>query len=312
MVHTPVLLAEVLEYLAPQPDQVFVDMTLGLGGHTKAILQKTAPRGRVFAFEQDARNLVAAKENLKEFSGRVEIAAMNFVSFPTFLQKHGTKAVDGILFDLGISSAHLDDPERGFSFRHDGPLDMRMKVSDDVPTAADILNSSSETELCQILREYGEVPRAYLLAEKIVARRKQHLFVSTADLAQFVEENTPKGKRAGGGHPAALVFQALRIAVNDELNVLRKTLSQTIEFLRPGARLAVISFHSLEDRIVKEFFRQYSARHKRQKYPSQNMKQNEQYPLKLITKKAILPTRKEVTQNPRARSARMRVAEKIL
>lgn len=309
--HIPVLLPEVLEYLNPQPGQTFVDCTLGLGGHSKAILEKVGPNGSLLAFEHDPRNRKIAEKNLEKHAPQMQIFPKNFSHFSSCLSQAHISSVDGVLFDLGISSAHLDDAERGFSFRYNGPLDMRMDPQGNQTRAADILRNASVDELIRIFREYGEEKRAARFAHDIVRERTHIPFETTHQLAKFIADRSPHGKHPGG-HPATLVFQALRIAVNNELGVLESALEQIIPFLSTGARIGIISFHSLEDRIVKTFFRRYSTRRKNQKYPSaQSSTSEREMPLCTITRKPITPGAQEIAENPRARSARMRVAEKI-
>lgn len=308
--HTPVLLSEVLAYLNPQPEQIFVDATLGLGGHAEALLQRIGPTGRLLAFEQDPRNLELAQARLSAYRAQVEFIPENFVHFAAALTARKVSQVDGILFDLGISSRHFDDATRGFSLRLDGPLDMRLNPRKNSATAADLINESPVEELERIFREYGEEPRAKFLARKITEARQEKPFLTTAELKDFIVSLSFKSKKYGGGHPATLVFQALRIAVNDELNVLRQTLPQTLPFLKKGARIVIIAFHSLEDRIAKEFLLAYTPRKKIQKYPRGPLKIPD-LPLQILTAKPLTPSAAEVAHNPRARSARLRAAEKV-
>ncbi len=309
--HTPVLLEAVLEALRPGPGGTIVDATLGTGGHAEEILKKSAPDGKLIGFELDPRNAEIAEKRLSPFRSRAIVVRQSYGNLRKTLHSLGIEGIDGILFDLGVSSLHLDDPARGFSFRQDGPLDMRFSRETNHLTAAEILAHASAYELTRIFREYGEAPYSERYAKAIVDRRTDSPFKTTVDLADFILSLSPRSSRLGGGHPAALVFQALRIAVNHELDALKDTLPATLPLLHSGARIAVISFHSLEDRIVKEFFRKTGPKEKRQKYPRKAVSQNFASKLKILTKPCTLPTRWEIEQNPRARSARMRVAEKL-
>ncbi len=305
--HIPVLLHEVLGSFDPSPGQIFVDMTLGTGGHAEEILKRINPGGKLIAFEHDERNQLIAEKRLKKKYPSLVVIPKNFSCMQTELQKKNIDTVDGILFDLGISSLHVDDPARGFSFRHNGPLDMRMDLSLQT-NASDIINTASENELSEIFKNFGEEKRHFFYSRKIVERRNSQPFSSTKDLSEFIISHSSGRKK----HPAKLIFQALRIAVNHELENLQKALPQAVNLLKPSGKIVVISFHSLEDRLVKEFFRSHSdALQKKQKYPSsQSVQKPSPLPLRVITKRAILPSRKEIEKNPRARSARMRVAKR--
>ena len=293
--HIPVLLNEVIEYLKPEPNQSFIDGTVGQGGHAEVILdhvtsvvrQKVAT-GRLLGIDRDARNLVVAKECLSRFGDAAVLVCDSYANTKVHAYAHQFTHVHGIVLDLGFSSAHVDDPNRGFSFRSDGPLDMRYDVSSGI-TAADIVNTWSEDELARIFRVYGEEPKARDIAKAIVARRRTHLFERTGEFSECVKEMV---SRKGKIHPATQVFQALRIAVNDELGELSRALPDLADLLIPGGRLAVITFHSLEDRLVKTFMK-------------------ECIDLQVITKHVITPSVRELQDNPRARSAKLRVAEKI-
>ncbi|MCK6628502.1 MAG: 16S rRNA (cytosine(1402)-N(4))-methyltransferase RsmH [Anaerolineae bacterium] len=303
--HQSVLLAEVIAALQPHPGGVYIDGTVGAGGHTAALLAASAPDGQVFGFDRDQSALELARRQLAQFGQRVHLFQANFDRLAEIAQAHGLPKADGILLDLGVSSMQFDQPERGFSFQTEGPLDMRMDASVG-PTAADLINGLPEEDLANLIYQYAEERHSRRIARAIVKARPIR---STAELAQIV-------LRAGGVsrsertkiHPATRTFQALRIAVNDELGALERTLPQALEWLRPGGRLAVISFHSLEDRIVKNYFKQESqdcicppeqpvctCRHKAT--------------IDIITKKPITASRKEIEANPRARSAKLRVVE---
>ncbi|WP_027877657.1 16S rRNA (cytosine(1402)-N(4))-methyltransferase RsmH [Meiothermus cerbereus] len=278
MNHTPVLYQEALDWLAIRPGGVYVDATLGGAGHTRGILERG---GRVVAFDQDPEAIARAKAlGLPNLT----LVEANFSELLPQLQKLGIGQVDGILADLGVSSFHFDDPQRGFSYQLEGPLDMRMGSGD--LTAAEVVNSYSEEEIADILFKYGEEPRARRIARFIVENRP---FTSTTQLAEVIRRAT--GFREAG-HPARKSFQALRIYVNDELGALEQLLRSAEAVLRKGGRLVIISFHSLEDRLVKHFLRESAV-------------------LQPLTKKPIVPSETEQRENPRARSAKMRVAERV-
>jgi 16S rRNA (cytosine1402-N4)-methyltransferase len=304
MQHIPVLYQAVLDLLRPVSGGHYIDGTLGAGGHTRGILLDSSPDGLVAGFDRDPRALDLAKRNLAEFGDRVIYIKDSYKNFHSYLNNLNWHNVDGILLDLGISSMQLDIPERGFSFRYDGPLDMRFDP-DQPLTAADLVNESTRDELIDILFTYGEEKLARKIADAIIANRP---LVSTKDLAQTVQKvaRNPKSKI----HPATRTFQALRIAVNQELDALKAFLPEALESLNSGGRLAIIAFHSLEDRIVKQFFRLESrdcicppdvpicvCGHKAR--------------IKELTRRPIQPEEAEIDRNPRARSAKMRVAEKI-
>jgi 16S rRNA (cytosine1402-N4)-methyltransferase len=280
--HIPVLAKEVLEGLALQPGETVIDGTLGGGGHAALMLAATAPNGRLIGFDRDARNLEIACDGMKGTSDRVTYVHDSFGNMAAHVQ-----SADAILLDLGFSSMHVDDASRGFSFMKDGPLDMRYDASQG-ETAADIVNGATRDEIAAMLRIYGEEPFANQIAKAITAQRKVKKFVTTIDLADFIS-SLSKGR--GKIHPATRVFQALRIAVNDELGELERGLKAAESILTPGGRIAVISFHSLEDRMVKQFFKDSLV-------------------LEPLTKRPVEGSEEEVRDNPRARSAKLRVARK--
>lgn len=284
--HAPVLLEEVQHWMQLESGGVYVDGTLGHGGHARILLEGSEPDGVVIGIERDLRNLETARERLKAFGARAQLVHGNYRDLLKILDG---RQIDGILLDLGFSSAHVDDPARGFSFQADGPLDMRYDTSSGV-TAADIVNGWPEAELANLFLMYGEEMAADRIARAIVEHRRRERFVTTTDLAEVVQSVVP---RRGRLHPATRVFQALRIAVNDELGALQAVLPQTEQALKPGGRLLIITFHSLEDRIVKRYFQ------------SSNV-------LTAQTKKPIEATLSERTQNPRARSAKLRVAKRAV
>ncbi|MGI6648036.1 MAG: 16S rRNA (cytosine(1402)-N(4))-methyltransferase RsmH [Bacillota bacterium] len=307
--HIPVLLKEVLELLNLQNDGIYVDCTLGGGGHTQQILKKLGPRGLVVGIDQDSRTLAITKAKLSRYSERVKYVQGNFRYLKMYLNQLGIAQVNGILFDLGVSSFQLDEGERGFSYQQDAVLDMRMDPQNPI-LAKDLVNQSSEDTLAQIIRDYGEERWARRIAKFIVAKRNQKPIKTTTELVEVIKDAIPASARRTGPHPARRTFQALRIAVNDELKVLQEALNQAIECLAPGGRLVVISFHSLEDRLVKDTFRQ-------QANPCECppdfpvCRCGKQPVLRLITRKPVLPSADELRINPRSRSARLRSAEKI-
>lgn len=289
-IHQSVLLQETMAFLAPHPNGTYVDGTLGLGGHTLEILKRSNPSGRVIGFEWDESAIKRATQNLLAYQSRVTILRQNFAEINSGLKKLGVRMVDGILVDIGISSLQLDRGGRGFSFKEDGPLDMRMDNRREL-TAATLLKDSSEEELADIFYYYGDEKQARPIARAIVREREQTTITTARQLAAVVAGSVPKRFHPRKIHVATRVFQALRIAVNNELENLATFLKDAVAFLKPGARLCVISFHSLEDRLVKRSFRNHSD-------------------LQVVTKKPVIPSSQEIDCNPRARSARLRVAEK--
>lgn len=301
--HIPVLLPEVLHFMGPEKGKVLVDGTLGGGGHTEALLKSGA---QVIGIDQDDQALAYARERLAGYAGQFSGLKGNFSSMPQLLAEAGYEQVDGILVDIGVSSWQLDEADRGFSFAKDGPLDMRMNRSTGL-TAADLVNTASEQELKNIFFQYGEERASNKIARRIIERRQQQPFVTTLDLADFVSSFIPRG---GKSHPATRIFQALRIAVNDELGVLKELLAQAANMLRPGGRLAVITFHSLEDRIVKQFFKHASTQQiDRKEWPEP--RPNPDYHFKLLTRRPVVAAEDELKTNRRSRSAKLRVVEKI-
>ena len=290
MQHTPVLLWEVLSFLQPQPGQTFVDGTVGLGGHAEAILRATAPDGRMIAIDRDKRNLELARERLLSFRDRVVLVEESFGRVKDICYERGFHSIHGALLDLGFSSAHIEDARRGFSFQSEGPLDMRYDTDGEL-TAEMVVNRYPEEELARIFHAYGEERASRRVAKAVVVARKKVRFTTTTQLADFVAQVLP---RRGRLHPATKVFQALRIEVNKELEEIDRALPDLLDLLVPGGRLAVITFHSVEDRLVKQMFRRFvdagSAR--------------------TLTKHVIKPTLEEMQENPRARSAKLRVLER--
>jgi 16S rRNA (cytosine1402-N4)-methyltransferase len=296
--HIPVLLAEVLAGLAPRPGGRYIDGTLGGGGHAAAILEANAPDGRVLGIDADPAALAAGAKRLADFGDRVVLAHGNFRDLGQLARANGFEPADGILLDLGVSSHQLDTPERGFSFMADAPLDMRMDPTGG-ETAADLVDELSESELADLIYRYGEERGSRRIARAIAAARRTGRIATTKALAEIVARAL--GGRHGKIHPATRTFQALRIAVNRDLESLENALPQAVELLAPGGRLAVIAFHSLEDRIVKQFFRAESG-YAGAEGPSR---------LRIITKKPIEAELAEARANPRARSAKLRIAEKL-
>lgn len=310
--HEPVLLEKVLDYLDPQPNQNFIDCTLGGGGHAEAILEEIKPRGKLLGIEWDPNTLKLTQEILKKFQDRLVLINDNFKNLNKIVNvQKFLDPINGVLFDLGLSSWQLQDPSKGFSFRLDSPLDMRFNPESSTLTAADILNKWPQENLTQILKEYGEERLARRIAKKIIEVRQKQKFKKTSDLVQIVLSIYPNyPKRNFRIHPATKTFQALRIAVNKELDNLKEALPQALKILKPGGRLAIISFHSLEDRIVKQFFLRES---KDCLCPSQIPKCVCQHKaqLEILTPKPLRPSLVEIERNPRSRSAKLRIAQKI-
>ncbi len=295
--HTPVMLNEAIEGLNIKPDGIYVDCTFGGGGHSRAILQHLNENGRLYVFDQDA----AAKQNLPD-DGRIIFIPQNFRYLQRFLRLHKISKVDGILADLGVSSHQFDEADRGFSIRFDADLDMRMDQREN-DTAATVLKNFTEQQLHKMFEQYGEVTNSKTLAKTIVAQRALTPIRTINEFKQAV-------KAAVKGNPQkyfAQVFQALRIQVNDELGALKELLAQTTTLVKPGGRIAIITFHSLEDRIVKTFFRNgsFSETEADEVYGTKP-----ESPFLIISKKPIVPQEKELKQNPRSRSAKLRVAER--
>ncbi|MFH0753168.1 MAG: 16S rRNA (cytosine(1402)-N(4))-methyltransferase RsmH [Candidatus Omnitrophota bacterium] len=293
--HVSVMPLEVDEALALRPGSVVVDATLGLGGHSLLMAEKIGPQGHLIGIDQDEAAIMIAKSRLQDFTGRLDIVKSNFCRINEVLLGLGVASVDAVLFDLGVSSMQFDSPERGFSFRAEGPLDMRMDVQGAV-TAEDIVNDASEKELADLIFQYGEERFARRIARHLVAARAGERIATTTRLADIVLRSLPRGYQRDRLHPATRTFQALRIAVNRELDVLPEALALAFSSLKPGGRMAVISFHSLEDRIVKAAFKTLSR----------------QGDAVLMTKKPLIPAETEAADNPRARSAKLRALERAV
>ncbi len=305
-VHIPVFLQAVLDGLRVRPGGRYVDGTVGGGGHAAHILELSAPDGRLLGLDRDAEAVAVARSRLADYADRVTLLHASFDRLAEVARAQGFVPVDGVLFDLGLSSLQLADPARGFSFSADGPLDMRFDPDSGGETAADLVNRLPEAELAALLRRYGEEPQARRIAEAIVAARPLH---TTRELAAVVEQAVG-GRRGRRIHPATRTFQALRIAVNDELATIERALPQAVEILAPGGRLVVIAFHSLEDRLVKRFMRRES---RDCICPPETpvCVCGHRATLRMVTRKPLRPSAEEVVANPRARSARLRVAERI-
>ncbi|WP_163255153.1 16S rRNA (cytosine(1402)-N(4))-methyltransferase RsmH [Bacillus tropicus] len=306
--HVTVLLKETVDGLDIKPGGTYVDCTLGGGGHSSYLLSQLTEGGRLIAFDQDEIAIQNAKEKFSSYGEQFITVKSNFRYLSEKLQELGITEVDGILFDLGVSSPQLDTPERGFSYHHDAPLDMRM--DQDAPlTAYDVINSWSYEQLVRIFFQYGEEKFSKQIARKIEAYRENKAIETTGELVELIKEGIPAPARRTGGHPAKRVFQAIRIAVNDELKVFEEALESAIEMVKPGGRVSVITFHSLEDRICKTTFKRNSTTP--QLPPGLPIIPDEFKPkLKLITRKPILPSDIELEENNRARSAKLRIAEK--
>ena len=301
--HKPVLYQEIIHALQPKSPGRYIDGTIGAGGHARGILEACAPDGRLLGFDLNSQALALARETLAPYGKRTVLVQASYLSLLETMQLLDWDAVDGMMIDLGVSSMQLDTPERGFSFQFDAPLDMRFN-RDVGLTAAQLINTIPEADLASLLFKYGEEPRARKIARMIVQARP---VATTSRLAEIVKKAYPGHSRV---HPATRTFQAIRIAVNDELSVLEQALPRAMQALRPGGRLAVISFHSLEDRIVKDFFHRESKDWLNPPY--EKIYEVERYAkLKEITRKPITPSAGEIEINPRARSAKLRVAEKL-
>ena len=307
--HVSVLLEECIQGLAIKPDGIYVDGTLGGAGHSSRIAAKLTT-GRLIGVVRDNVALEAAAERLKPYEDRVTLVHANFCDMDEALEKLGIDKVDGILLDLGVSSPQLDDGQRGFSYMTDAPLDMRMDVSQG-QTAADLLNSASEQELCRIIRDYGEEKWAARIAQMICEHRAKKPMETTFDLVHAVDAAIPKAvRRKDDGHPARRTFQAIRIAVNDELDPLDKAICDFVDCLKPGGRMLVITFHSLEDRLVKRCFQR--LQNPCTCPPKAPICTCGKKPVvKILAHGAVAPTEEEVARNPRARSAKLRVAQKL-
>ncbi len=307
--HVSVLLNECIENLNIKPDGVYVDCTMGGAGHSKEIVKRLSKNGLFIGFDQDKNAIETAKERLKDYSDRVKFIHSNFENLKEELEKIGVYKIDGVLADLGVSSHQLDEADRGFSYMQDAPLDMRMDIRKDF-SAYDVVNAYSEEELARIIKEYGEDNWSKRIAKFIVEKRSEKEIKTTGELVDVIKSAIPKKARIDGPHPAKRTFQAIRIEVNNELGVINKMINDAVSIMNEGGRVCIITFHSLEDRIVKNEF----------KYlatdcicpPHFLMCQCDKEALvKVITRKPILPTKNEIEENPRSRSAKLRVCERI-
>jgi 16S rRNA (cytosine1402-N4)-methyltransferase len=307
MDHLPVLTSEVVDYLITDPNGAYLDLTSGLGGHLKALASTLEPGARLYGIDLDRAALKIATERLSEIPQKTELVTGSYREIDRIAGQFEDNQFHGVLLDLGLSSLQLDNPERGFSFMHDGPLDMRFDPDSTRRTAADLINSLSEGELVEIIRDYSEEKHAARLARTIVRERQDRMIGTTAHLSEIVR-NTIKGPHQNKS--LARIFQALRIAVNGELDNLKAVLPKIVDLLHIGGRVVVLSYHSLEDRLVKEFFRQEA----KGCICPPNLPQcvcGRTPTLKLINRKVIVPQPAEAESNPRARTAKMRVAERI-
>ena len=304
--HYSVLLNEAVEGLDIKEDGIYVDCTLGGAGHSLEIL-KRLKNGKLYAFDQDSVALENAKEKLAEYSDKVVFIKSNFVNLKEKLAEYGVHEVDGVLYDLGVSSPQLDTPERGFSYNYDTRLDMRMDTDAKI-SAYEVVNEYSYHDLVKIFYRYGEENFSKQIARNIEKKREQKPIETTFELVEIIKESIPAAKRRTGGHPAKRVFQAIRIAVNNELSVFEDSLEQAIDIVSVGGRISVITFHSLEDRICKQIFNSYS---KSKNIPKNLpiMPEESLSKLKVITRKPIYPSDIELEENNRSRSAKLRVAE---
>ena len=306
--HTSVLLEETIENLRVKPEGIYVDGTLGGAGHALEVCRRLSATGRFIGIDQDEEAIAAAEERLREYKDKAMILRSNYRYMVPELKKRGITAVDGILLDLGVSSRQLDEAGRGFTYREDAPLDMRMDRRQEL-TATEVVNTYSEERLYQVIRDYGEEKFAKNIAKRICREREKKPVLTTGEMVEIIKASIPAKMRMAGGHPAKRTFQAIRIEVNQELAVLEESLDQMIDFLREGGRLCVITFHSLEDRIVKNIFR-------RNERPCICPPE---FPVcvcgrkpkgVVVTRKPVVPREKELAANKRSKSAKLRVFER--
>ena len=295
--HIPVLPKEVIQYLDPKPNENFIDATLGQGGHTDLILRENKPQGKVLGIDIDPAQIESAKVRMSniEFKNRLILVNDSYINLKNIVEKYNFKPINGILFDLGMSSQHLEESGRGFSFQKDEPLDMRYDKNQKHLTAENIVNEWPEKEIEQILREYGEERFSRKIAQEIIQARKKNPIKSTFQLVEIIKRSTPSWYQKKRIHLATKTFQALRIAVNDELETIKQALTQALDILEKEGRLVIISFHSLEDRIVKNFLKEKAK----------------QGLIKIQTKKPIRPCFEEIRTNKRSRSAKLRAGVRI-
>ncbi|MFC4354365.1 16S rRNA (cytosine(1402)-N(4))-methyltransferase RsmH [Chryseomicrobium palamuruense] len=307
--HTTVLLAETVDGLAVRPDGIYVDCTLGGAGHSEYLINQLSSEGHLYCFDQDTTALENAKEKLKEYTDRVTFIHSNFRFLKQELAKLDVREVDGILYDLGVSSPQLDTPERGFSYHHDAPLDMRMDQTSEL-SAYHVVNEWPYEKLVKIFFRYGEEKFSKQVAREIERARKEKPVETTFELVELIKRGIPAAARRTGGHPAKRIFQAIRIAVNDELGAAEDSLEDALTLLKPKGRIAVITFHSLEDRLVKTMFKEASSLPELP--PNLPVIPKELQPkMKLVTRKPIVPSEEELAVNNRSRSAKLRIIEKL-
>ncbi|MBS4177218.1 16S rRNA (cytosine(1402)-N(4))-methyltransferase RsmH [Lederbergia citrea] len=307
--HTTVLLEETVDGLNIRPDGIYVDCTLGGGGHSEKILSQLSDGGRLIAFDQDETAIAHAREKLSQYENKLTFIKSNFKHIQEKINSLDIHKVDGILYDLGVSSPQLDTPERGFSYHHDAPLDMRMDLQGEI-SAYDVVNFWAYEDLVRIFFRFGEEKFSKQIARKIEAAREKAPIQTTGELVELIKEGIPAPARRKGGHPAKRIFQAIRIAVNDELGAFENSLNQAIDLLNAGGRISVITFHSLEDRICKSVFKEASEGPPLP--PGMPIIPEGYEPIiKLVNRKPIIPSEEELEFNNRSRSAKLRIAEKI-
>lgn len=307
--HTTVLLKETVDGLNIQPDGTYVDCTLGGAGHSSYILSQITGNGKLIAFDQDETAIAHAKEKLADYNDKLILVKNNFKYLAAEMENLGISKVDGVLYDLGVSSPQLDTPERGFSYHYDAPLDMRMDLDGEI-SAYDVVNKWPYEDLVRIFFQYGEEKFSKQVARNIESARRNQPIETTNELVEIIKQSIPAPARRKGGHPAKRIFQAIRIAVNDELKSFEDSLKQAIGLLNTGGRISVITFHSLEDRICKHVFKEASEGPKLP--PGLPVIPEEYKPvLKLVNRKPIVPSEAELEANNRSRSAKLRIAEKL-
>lgn len=307
--HYSVLLKESIEGLEIKKDGIYVDMTLGRGGHSEEILKKLDKNGRLYCFDQDKEAIEYSYERLKKVSDNFEIIYSNFKNIKEELHKRHVDKVDGFLFDLGVSSPQFDEDYRGFSYRYDSTLDMRMDLNNKL-SAKEVINTYSLNDLVKIFKEYGEEKYSYSIAKKIVETRKVKEINTTFELVDLIKASIPAKELYKDKHPAKRIFQALRIEVNDELNVLKIALNDSLSMLNKNGRIVVISFHSLEDRIVKEIFKSVSVIKGNRNNDYILPKDMKEVDYELVNKKVILPSNEEIEENHRSKSAKLRILKR--
>ncbi len=306
--HLSVLLEETIDYLNCKEDGIYVDCTLGGAGHSEEIIKRLGPNGRLIGIDQDTAAINAAKKKLSKYDLQIDLVQNNYSNLRQVLDDLGIDKVDGFVFDLGVSSHQLDTPERGFSYKYEAPLDMRMNQNT-VRTAADLVNSLSHSQLTEVISDYGEERWASRIAEFIVEYRAKEEVKTTTQLVEIIKAAIPAAARREGPHPARRTFQALRIAVNNELGIIKKAIKDAVDSLKSKGRISIITFHSLEDRIVKHTYKDLAKKCVcPPKFPICTCDAKQE--VKIITRSPILPGEEELKNNSRSRSAKLRVAEK--